>query len=40
MNEDLAQVEATGCDFPQTKRGHERRLALLISANDLFLGHG
>ena len=40
MNEDLAQVEATGCDFPQTKRGHERRLALLISANDLFLEHG
>ncbi len=40
MNEDLAQIETIGCDFPQTKRGHERRLALLISANDLFLERG
>lgn len=36
MNQDLAHIEASGCDFPQTKRGHERRLALLISANQLF----
>ncbi|MBJ9904653.1 TetR/AcrR family transcriptional regulator [Acinetobacter bereziniae] len=40
MNQDLAHIEASGCDFPQTKRGHERRLALLISANQLFLEHG
>ena len=40
MKEDLAQIEAAGCDFPQTKRGHERRFALLISANDLFLERG
>ena len=40
MNQKLAQVESTGCDFPLTKRGHERRLALLISANELFLERG
>ena len=40
MNEDLAQIEMTRCDYPQTKRGYERRLALLISANDLFLERG
>ncbi len=24
------------CELPQTKRGHERRLALLLSATELF----
>ena len=40
MNHPTAPIETIGCDFPQTKRGHERRLALLISANDLFLERG
>jgi len=40
MHNDLSQVETLGCDFPQTKRGHERRHALLLSANELFLKRG
>ncbi|WP_130802848.1 TetR/AcrR family transcriptional regulator [Acinetobacter ihumii] len=28
------------CEVPHTKRGHERRLALLISATELFLENG
>ena len=40
MHNDISQIETLGCDFPQTKRGHERRFALLISANDLFLERG
>lgn len=40
MHNDLSRVETVGCDFPQTKRGHERRLALLLSANELFLNRG
>ncbi|MCU4414015.1 TetR/AcrR family transcriptional regulator [Acinetobacter sp. WU_MDCI_Axc73] len=28
------------CELPQTKRGHERRLALLLSATELFLERG
>lgn len=34
------QMVISNCDFPQTRRGHERRLALLLSANELFLKHG
>lgn len=37
---DLAQLEPFSKDVPPTKRGHERCLALLLSANDLFLEHG
>lgn len=33
-------VEVAGCDVPHTRRGLERRLALLLSANTLFLEHG
>ena len=40
MHNDISQIETLGCDFPHTKRGHERRFALLISANDLFLERG
>ncbi|WP_445115995.1 TetR/AcrR family transcriptional regulator [Acinetobacter sp. WZC-1] len=40
MHKDLAGLEAPGCDLPQTRRGHERRLALLLSANALFLERG
>ncbi|OTG65103.1 TetR/AcrR family transcriptional regulator [Acinetobacter silvestris] len=40
MHKHLAEFEASGCDQPQTRRGHERRLALLFSANDLFLERG
>ena len=40
MSKHPATQEASACDFPQTKRGYERRLALLISANDLFLERG
>ena len=28
------------CELPQTKRGHERRLALLLSATELFQERG
>lgn len=37
---DLADLEPLARDVPQTKRGHERCHALLISANELFLQHG
>ncbi|SPL69020.1 TetR/AcrR family transcriptional regulator [Acinetobacter stercoris] len=40
MSLDLAQIESCGCEFPQTRRGHERRLSLLLSANTLFLERG
>lgn len=40
MLKQLAQLEASGCDLPQTKRGLERRLALLLSANSLFVERG
>lgn len=35
-----ATVEVNGCDLPHTRRGLERRLALLLSANTLFLERG
>ena len=38
--QELAQLEPLGRDIPQTKRGHERCLALLLSANELFLERG
>ena len=34
------QSEAAVCDLPQTRRGQERRLALLLSATTLFLERG
>ncbi|MFW2147957.1 TetR/AcrR family transcriptional regulator [Acinetobacter sp. TY1] len=40
MNKHSDQFEASACDTPQTKRGHERRIALLLSANQLFLERG
>lgn len=40
MLDPMVHLETTGCDFPQTRRGLERRLALLLSANTLFLEHG
>lgn len=33
-------MEIISCDLPPTRRGHQRRLALLISANTLFLERG
>lgn len=36
----LEQIVISNCDVPQTRRGHERRLALLLSANTLFLERG
>lgn len=36
----LAHIESTVGDLPQTRRGIERRTALLISATGLFLEHG
>ena len=38
--QELAQPEPIGRDTPQTKRGHERCLSLLLSANELFLERG
>ncbi|CAB1212605.1 TetR/AcrR family transcriptional regulator [Acinetobacter bouvetii] len=35
-----ASLEPLARDTPQTKRGHERCLALLLSANELFLERG
>ncbi|ENV32734.1 hypothetical protein F960_02909 [Acinetobacter gerneri DSM 14967 = CIP 107464 = MTCC 9824] len=40
MFKNLANIGTDGCDSPQTRRGYERRLALLLSANDLFLDRG
>jgi len=40
MHNDLTQIGTLCCDLPQTKRGHERRIALLLSANELFLNRG
>ncbi len=40
MSKNLANIEASGCELPQTRRGHERRLALLLTANELFLKRG
>ena len=40
MNKHSDQFEASACGTPQTKRGHERRIALLLSANQLFLERG
>lgn len=37
---DSVQLEPLTRDIPHTKRGHERCLALLLSANELFLQHG
>lgn len=37
---DLAQLEPIARDLPQTKRGHERCFALLLSANELFVKNG
>ena len=37
---ELAQPEPIGRDISQTKRGHERCLSLLLSANELFLERG
>lgn len=38
--QDFAQLEPLSIDTPQTRRGHERCLAFLLSANELFLEHG
>ncbi|TCB33698.1 TetR/AcrR family transcriptional regulator [Acinetobacter sp. ANC 4910] len=38
--QDIADLEPLARDVPHTKRGHERCLALLLSANELFLQHG
>lgn len=38
--QDLAQLEPIARDLPQTKRGHERCIALLESATELFLQKG
>lgn len=40
MNKHFAQTEITCCDAPTTRRGHQRRHALLLSANELFLDRG
>ena len=37
---DTVQLETPCIDLPQTKRGHERRIALIESATELFLQHG
>ena len=37
---EFVQLETLGRDTPQTKRGHERCLSLLLSANELFLERG
>ena len=38
--QEFAPLEPPCRDTPHTKRGHERCLALLLSANELFLQHG
>ena len=40
MHTQFAHIEPFGCDKPQTRRGHERRLALLLSGSELFLKYG
>ncbi|WP_173911181.1 TetR/AcrR family transcriptional regulator [Acinetobacter sp. Marseille-Q1618] len=41
MQKKIAEIETVSCgEQPQTRRGQERRLALLLSANELFLEHG
>ena len=40
MPHQLKHFETSGCDLPHTRRGLERRLALLLSANTLFLERG
>ena len=37
--QNLVHLEPLAKDLPQTKRGHER-VALLVSATELFLEHG
>lgn len=34
------QMDSAQCDFPLTRRGHQRRTALLLSATKLFLERG
>ena len=38
--QNLVHLEPLAKDLPQTKRGHERCLSLLLSANELFLERG
>jgi len=38
--QNLVHLEPLAKDLPQTKRGHERCVALLVSATELFLEHG
>ncbi|EZQ12443.1 TetR/AcrR family transcriptional regulator [Acinetobacter sp. Ver3] len=40
MQHPFPHIETSGCDMPHTRRGQERRLALLLSANTLFLERG
>ncbi|MDM1759236.1 MULTISPECIES: TetR/AcrR family transcriptional regulator [Acinetobacter] len=41
MQKHFAEINAISCgEQPQTRRGQQRRLALLLSANELFLEHG
>lgn len=37
---DFSDLEPLAKDLPQTKRGHERCLAILLSANELFVKQG
>ncbi|WP_248136968.1 TetR/AcrR family transcriptional regulator [Acinetobacter radioresistens] len=36
----MVHLASTDCEKPQTRRGQERRMALLLSANELFLDKG
>ncbi len=40
MSKCFAEMEISGHNSPQTRRGHQRRLALLECASTLFLEHG
>lgn len=40
MHDDVIQQETINVDFPQTKRGHERYVAFMESAAELFLKNG
>lgn len=40
MHEPAAPSDPHDCQQPQTRRGIERRLALLLSATELFLQNG